>query len=134
MILDTSALLHVLFAETGWESSVAFLLGRRSRRVSVASIVEAQAVLAGRTLDDPHDVLERLLLELDVDRMPLTVAQGERARRAYLRYGRGSGHPARLNYGDVLSYALARDLDEPLACVGNDFGYTDLEVVVLPPR
>lgn len=134
MILDTSALLHVAFQEPGWETSVAFLLGQPTRRTSVGSLIEAQAVLSQRTPHDPYEALNALLLDLAVDPVALTPAQGTLARRAYLRFGRGSGHPANLNFGDVMSYALARDLEEALAFVGDDFVHTDLELAPLPPR
>ena len=49
------------------------------------------------------------------------------AREAYRRYGKGSGHPARLNFGDCFAYALAKDFDEPLLYIGNDFVHTDVQ-------
>ncbi len=61
---------------------------------------------------------------------PLTETQARIASDAHRRFGRSSGHPARLNMGDCFSYALARDLDEPLLFKGNDFAQTDIELVV----
>ncbi len=58
---------------------------------------------------------------------PVTEAQVRIARLAYRRYGKGSGHPARLNFGDCFAYALARDRNEPLLFVGNDFIHTDIK-------
>ncbi len=58
---------------------------------------------------------------------PVTEAQVRIARLAYRRYGKGSGHPARLNFGDCFAYALARDRNEPLLFVGNDFVHTDIK-------
>lgn len=123
--LDTSALLHVALAEHGYERSVATLLSFEARRVSVVSVVEAQAVLAGRS-DDPRLRLDRLLELLRVDAVGVDAQQADVARDAYLRYGRGSGHPARLNLGDVFAYALARAHGLPLAYVGEDLGVTDV--------
>lgn len=65
---------------------------------------------------------------------PLTERQARIARDAYQRFGRGSGHPARLNMGDCFSYALARDLGEPLLFQGEDFLQTDIELVTTPIR
>lgn len=57
---------------------------------------------------------------------PVTEAQARIARQAYRRFGKGNGHPARLNFGDCFAYALARDRNEPLLFVGNDFIHTDI--------
>ena len=63
---------------------------------------------------------------------PFTETQARIARAAYQRFGKGSGHPARLNMGDCFAYALARDLDEPLLFKGADFALTDIEIVIEP--
>ncbi len=128
--VDTSALLHVAFAEAGHRDSVAALLGRSARLVSAASVVEAQAVLASRA-NEPREALDRLLTLLRVEIVAVDGAQVEIARAAYLTFGRASGHPARLNYGDTFPYALARARDVPLAFVGDDFSLTDLRLLRL---
>ena len=130
MVIDTSVLLQVFFGEAGWETSVAQLLRQETRLLSAASLVEAQAVIAGRTSANPFDILDQLLLDLNLEVVALSVGQAELARAAYLRYGR-QGHPAQLNYGDVMTYALAKDRAEVLAFVGEDFNLTDLEVLKL---
>lgn len=132
MVVDTSVMLHIFFEEPGWEESVRYLLRQPYRLFSVASLVEAQAVIAGRTHTDAATVLDRLLLDLRLDLVPLDVEQAQLARAAYLRYGKGQGHRAQLNYGDVMAYALAKQRGERLAFVGDDFHHTDLEVVRLP--
>ncbi|MDQ3458159.1 MAG: type II toxin-antitoxin system VapC family toxin [Deinococcota bacterium] len=136
MVVDTSVILHVFFEEPGWETSVAYLLRQEVRLLSAASLVEVQAVIAGRTSVDAFEILDRLLLELKVEIVPLSTEQANIARMAYLRYGKGRGHRAQLNYGDVMTYALAKDRSkdrgEVLAFVGDDFNHTDLEAVRLP--
>jgi len=132
MVVDTSVLLHIFFEEQGWETSVAYLLRQEVRLLSVASLIEAQAVIAGRTSVDAFKVLDQLLHELKLELAPLSIEQGNLAREAYLRYGKGRGHRAQLNYGDVMTYALAKDRGEVLAFVGDDFNHTDLDVVALP--
>ena len=132
MVLDTSVLLHIFFEEPGWETSVAYLMRQETRLVSAASMVEAQAVIAGRTEADPMELLDVLVRDLDLEIAALTAAQADIARRAYCRFGKGQGHPARLNYGDVMSYALASDRRERLAFVGDDFHHTDVDVARLP--
>ena len=128
--VDTSALLHVAFAEPGHRESVATLLERSARLVSAASVVEAQAVLASRA-EEPRAALDRLLTLLRVEIVAVDAAQVDIAREAYLTYGRASGHPARLNYGDTFAYALARTRNVPLAFVGERFALTDLRLLRL---
>lgn len=124
-------MLHVGFAEPGWESTVAFLLGRVPKVMSVCSLVEAQAVLAGRT-DEPAQVLDQLVAQLELEIVPFTVSQAKLARFAYLEYGKGQRHSAQLNFGDVMGYALAKERSERLVFVGDDFHQTDVRTIRLP--
>lgn len=132
MIIDTSVLVHVLFGETGWQATLRWLAHQPRLRVSAPSWAIAQAVLSTGTLQAPglqrHDL--RTLLNLDI--VPFDAEQADATGRASARFGRGSGHPARLNFGDVLTYGLAASHREPLAYVGADFGHTDLETIPLP--
>ena len=63
---------------------------------------------------------------LDIVVEPLTAHQATIAREAYGRFGKGTGHPARLNFGDCFAYALAKAFDEPLLFVGQNFVHTDI--------
>jgi ribonuclease VapC len=134
MVIDTSVLLHILFEEAGWQESVAYIMRQERSYISVASIIEAQAVLSGRLIHhtEPLSHLDRIVNSLGLVPHPLTVNQSRIAREAYLKYGKGQGRRAQLNYGDVMSYALACELGDVLAFVGDDFSHTDLEVVRLP--
>jgi len=127
MVIDTSALVAILRAEPDAPAFARTIAQADVRRLSVASYVETGAVI-----DSPRDpVVSRRLDELlHVARIliePVTVEQGQLARAAYRDYGKGSGHPAGLNYGDCFAYALARWLNEPLLFKGGDFGRTDIE-------
>ena len=64
--------------------------------------------------------------------VPVTGSQATLARAAYRDYGKGSGHPARLNFGDCFAYALATESGEPLLFKGDDFGHTDISPALLP--
>ena len=75
--------------------------------------------VAGQRFDD-------LLREARIVVEPITEPQARIAREAYRDFGRGSGHPARLNFGDCFAYALARATGEPLLFKGNDFVHTDI--------
>lgn len=132
MVVDTSVLVHILLKEDGWESSFTALDNQARKYVSVASVIEVQAVLASRVEGDSKRMLDDLLIDLEFEIVPLSVKQSDLARVAYLAYGKGQGHKAQLNYGDVMVYALAKDYGESLAFVGNDFNQTDLKVVQFP--
>ena len=107
------------------------LLSKFIKHRCVAFVIEAQAVLASRVVNSGQ-VLDELLLQLEIEVAPLPLKQADLARLAYLRYGKGQGHKAQLNYSDVMAYALAKDYGEPLAFVGNDFEQTDPKVIKFP--
>ena len=95
--------------------------------MSAATFVEASLVVESRFGADGLRDLDRLLELAEVEITSLDVRQARAARDAFSRYGRGR-HPAGLNFGDCLSYALARVLGEPLLCKGGDFPLTDIAV------
>jgi ribonuclease VapC len=95
-------------------------------RLSAATYVEISVVV--QRLKDPalDDEIDELIQYFDINVEPLTAEQAKIARRAYRDYGRGSGHPANLSFGDCFSYALAREKREPMLWKGDDFGHTDI--------
>lgn len=126
MILDTSALLAILRDEPDAAEYAKAMVGAAVRRVSAANYVEAAAVI-----DASHDPIasrrfDELLREAQCVIEPVTEAQARIAREAYRDFGRGTSHPARLNFGDCFAYALAKALNEPLLFKGNDFKHTDV--------
>ncbi|TGK32677.1 type II toxin-antitoxin system VapC family toxin [Leptospira gomenensis] len=127
MIVDTSALLAILLQEEEQEKFVLAIISNSNSRMSVANYLEA-AVRTDR-LKDP--VLSRLLddalAKLKISLEPVTVEQIRLAREAYKDFGKGSGHPAGLNFGDCFAYALAKDQKAPLLFKGEDFLHTDVE-------
>jgi ribonuclease VapC len=76
--------------------------------------------------------LDEFLHDAAIRIEPVTETQARIAREAYRDYGRGSGHPAQLNFGDCFAYALARDLREPLLYKGADFSHTDIASALQP--
>ena len=135
MVIDTSVIVQILKREPGWQQSLQLLKEQDSRRISGASTIELQAVLSKDQTVSAEEAIKRLdtfLDELNIEVAPLTLRQSKLARKAYLEYGKGRGHKAQLNYGDVMSYALAKDAAERLAFVGDDFQHTDLKVLQLP--
>ncbi|MCB0877538.1 MAG: type II toxin-antitoxin system VapC family toxin [Thermoleophilia bacterium] len=131
MIVDTSAFIAMVFDEPE-RGEILELVARHDGPVgmSVGSALEAAIVLERRGTPRQRQQLETLRTELGIHLEPATATQYDLARQAYRAYGRGSGHPAQLNFGDCFAYALAVDRNEPLLFLGDDFAHTD----VLPAR
>ena len=126
MIIDTSALIAILRDEPEATSCARAIANALTRRISAANFLEAAIVIdasrdpiASRRFDDLCQEA-RLIIE------PVTEAQARIAREAYRDFGKGSGHPAGLNFGDCFAYALAKATAEPLLFKGQDFGHTDV--------
>jgi ribonuclease VapC len=134
MIVDTSILVALLLREPDAPVLARLMSTAPARRISSASYVELGAVIDGRRDPALSGALDAKLRLLHIEVVPFTVEQARIARVAYQQFGRGSGHPARLNLGDCFAYALARDLGEPLLFKGTDFALTDIELVTEPVR
>jgi ribonuclease VapC len=126
MILDTSAVVAILRDEAEAPLFAKAIEKAIHRRISAVNYVEAAAVIdsscdpiASRRFDD-------LLQEAEVTVESVTEAQARVARQAYHDFGKGSGHPARLNFGDCFAYALAKVKREPMLFKGDDFSHTDV--------
>lgn len=130
MIVETSALVAMAMDEPECELFTSAIEAAAHRRMSAASYLEAGIVLDSRRNPTLSRQLDGLLMDLDVRIEPVTEAQAIIARAAYRDFGRGSGHPAHLNFGDCLSYALAKERREPLLFKGNDFVHTNIESVL----
>ncbi|VAZ89697.1 type II toxin-antitoxin system VapC family toxin [Mycobacterium pseudokansasii] len=126
MIVDTSAIIAIFTEEDDAARYANAIAAADVRRLSAASYLECGIVLD--SLRDPiiSRSLDELLEEARFVVEPVAERQARLARQAYADFGKGSGHPAGLNFGDCLSYALAVDLREPLLWKGNDFGHTDV--------
>lgn len=134
MIVDTSVLVAIIKSEPDAQALAAAMADASVRRLSAASYVELAAVIDGNRNPVLSGALDSLLTAFGVEIAPFTVHQARLARIAYQQFGRGSGHPARLNMGDCFAYALARDLGEPLLFKGGDFALTDIELVIEPVK
>ncbi len=131
MIIDSSALIAILRNEPFAAVCAAAIERHEPRRMSAATFVEVAAVIDGSRDPIASRRLDDLLEAARISIEPVTERQARFAREAYRDFGKGSGHAARLNFGDCFSYALARDLGEPLLFIGNDFTHTDV-LAVLP--
>jgi ribonuclease VapC len=125
MVIDTSALLAILFEEGTARPLRMAMSSDPVRLMSTMSVLEATCVIAARFGAGAVSELRLFLREFQVEQVPFDKPQLELAQNAWLNYGRGF-HAARLNFGDCASYALARFSGEPLLFVGNDFRQTDV--------
>jgi ribonuclease VapC len=125
MIVDTSALVAIITEESDAEE-LAFRLEdvRGQVRLSAANYLEAGIVLDGRRDPLVSSKLDGLLSLMEIEIVPVTEAQARIARQAYRDFGKGSGHPAKLNFGDCFAYALATDTNQSLLFKGDDFTHT----------
>lgn len=130
MIVDSSVLLQILFDENGAENAVRRLSEASSVRMSAPTLLEAEIVFGSVTRFGTGAVRE-LAERLAIDVQPFTLEHSREAVLAYELYGKGRGHPARLNFGDCIAYAFAKVEGEPLAFKGDDFNQTPLQVVKL---
>jgi ribonuclease VapC len=98
--------------------------------MSAANFLEA-AIVVDRLPNSRASVrFDALIEDLDIIIEPVSMDQAQLAREAHSRFGRGTGHRARLNFGDCFAYALAKALNEPLLFIGQDFAHTDLRRVL----
>jgi ribonuclease VapC len=127
VIIDSSGLIAILRDEPEAATFAELIEAADARRLSAASYVETAAVIdragdpvASRRVDELLDVAE-ITIE------PVTEQQARIAREAFRDFGKGSGNPAQLNFGDCFSYALAKVTGEQLLFKGSDFTHTDLQ-------
>jgi ribonuclease VapC len=130
MIVDSSAIIAILKDEPDGLTLSKTLAKASEARLSAAGYLECSIVL-DREKDPVRSAsLDDLIGEAHISIEAVTAEQAKIARHAYRDYGRGSGHPANLNFGDCFSYALAREKREPLLYKGDDFARTDLRSAV----
>jgi len=130
MIVDSSAIVAILKREPDWRTFSRALDTSEISRISAANYFESSVVVDGWKDPILSAQLDELIERFDIHIEPVTPEQARIARQAYRDYGRGSGHPANLNFGDCFSYALARAKREPILFKGADFVHTDLRPAV----
>ena len=127
MILDPSAIVAITFKEPDYGMLLAKLQVAQNLAIGAPTLVETAIVLSARLQNDSRGLLARFLEEAEVSTLPFGDAHYSIAVQAWLQYGKGR-HPAALNFGDCLSYAMAKLANQSLLCIGNDFTKTDLEL------
>lgn len=129
MIVDTSAVVAILFYEEDAEKYARAIAEADSRRMSAASFVETAIVIEAQTRKEGNSQFDAFVRRAGITIEPVTEDQAFLARQAFLDFGKGR-HPAGLNFGDCFAYALAKVTGEPLLFKGQDFARTDIEPAV----
>lgn len=129
--VDTSALVAIALKEAE-HLDYSTLLAERRGLIGAPSIVETKLVLSRVSAVEVDDFLGGLIRRVNLSVVPFSPEMAEIAVAAFRRYGKGQGHPAQLNFGDCMSYAVAKVHDVPLLFKGNDFSATDLRAAYRP--
>jgi ribonuclease VapC len=127
VIVDSSIAVAVCLGEPEADRYLRILESTDQLRMSAASYVESGAVLDRRR----PGALDRFTSNLEISIVNVDLNQAEIARRAYQKFGKGSGHQAQLNFGDCFAYALTKASGELLLQKGSDFTKTDIECVII---
>jgi len=130
MIVDSSAIVAMLRNEPEGAAMVAAIVDAGKAAMSAAGYLESAIVIDGERNPAASVRLDGLLTRFDIEIAPVTESQARIARQAYRDFGKGSGHKARLNFGDCFAYALAMERAEPLLYKGDDFIHAGLARVV----
>ena len=130
IVADTSAIVAIAFAEPEREAFVAALERAERTLVSSVTAVEARMVVHARRGQRAVVLIDDLLRLPFFEIVPPGAAEMDAAYAAFVAYGKGNGHPAALNFGDVFSYALAKTRGLPLLYKGRDFAETDIASAV----
>jgi len=126
VIVDSSALIAILNEEPLAPKCFEALLASPVIRMSAANLLEAAIAMDRHPSPILGPALDDLIARLGIAIEPVILSQIVIARDAHRRFGRGTGHPARLNFGDCFAYALAKEFNEPLLFIGQDFIHTDI--------
>jgi ribonuclease VapC len=124
VIVDSSALVALVLREPGWERLAEALARGSAIGIGAPTLAETAIVLQARGA--PPSLLPALLQRTGAEVIAFTAAHATVAADAYATFGRGR-HRASLNFGDCMTYAVARLASVPLLFVGDDFSHTDLE-------
>ena len=131
IVVDSSAVIAIFCQEHDAEDYARHIATDNDPVMSAANLVETSIVLRGLKEIAPEraerwldDFIEAAGIRIE----PVTPDQAKAARSAHLQFGKGTGHRAALNYGDCFAYALAKAMEAPLLCKGNDFRLTDIGI------
>jgi len=129
MIIDTSAIIAILFNEADAEKYAEAITRADACRISAATFVETAVVVEAQTRNNGGRQFDAFMRRAGIAIEPVSEEQAHIARQAFIDFGKGR-HPAGLNYGDCFSYALSKATREPLLFKGQDFTKTDLSAAL----
>lgn len=129
MVIDTSALIAILFGEPEALSFTRVLAGETLKLISSINALETGIVVEARKGEAGGREFDLLMHRAQIEIVAMNADQAELARAAWRKYGKGN-HPAGLNIGDCCAYALAKYSGEPLLFKGDDFSQTDIQPAV----
>jgi ribonuclease VapC len=124
--VDTSALVAILLGEIERTDYLAILDSADGIFVSTGTLIEARMVIHGRGGPPLVQKLDSLCRDYQMKMVSPGDEEVQYAQHAFTTYGKGSGHPAQLNFGDLFAYALAKARDIPLLFKGTNFSKTDI--------
>lgn len=127
IVVDSSALLAILFREPDHQRILERLIREDGAVIPSPTLLESSIVASSRLERDASALIHNLMEEFGIATIPFEERHATTALSAWLRFGKGR-HPAGLNFGDCIAYAVAQRGGMPLLCVGGDFPRTDLEL------
>ncbi|MBV9571061.1 MAG: type II toxin-antitoxin system VapC family toxin [Alphaproteobacteria bacterium] len=131
MIVDSSAVVAILRSEPETDAFIRAIGEAGAPSISVATFFETAIVIDSRNDPVASRELDKFVKDANMNMVSVDERQARIARAAYRDFGKGSGHPARLNFGDCFAYALAKVLDKPLLYMGTDFSNTDVRSALI---
>ena len=125
MVLDSSAIVAIHLKEPGFRELIEKIDEASIIAVGVPTMLETTMVLSSRLSRDARGLVSSFLERINAEFVPFTETHLDVAAMAFLKFGRGR-HPAGLNFGDCMAYAIAAVAGLPLLYTGNDFARTDI--------
>lgn len=129
MFVDTSAIVAMVASEPDADTFSFKLEAATGSKITGAHVLLEATMrlssLLGLSPTSADEIVTHLLREAGIETVPITEDIAHLAVTAFERYGKGRGHPAKLNFGDCLSYACAKAHGVPILFKGNDFAHTD---------
>jgi ribonuclease VapC len=125
IVVETSAMVAIYRREPDNASYLEAIA--RAEAVSFPASCFVESIMALSPFPSAKSDIERFLVKHEIGLAPIHEQVAKLAADAFLRFGKGRGHPARLNFGDCLSYVVAKHLDAPLLYKSDDFSRTDIE-------
>ncbi|RYE54238.1 MAG: type II toxin-antitoxin system VapC family toxin [Rhizobiaceae bacterium] len=129
IVIDSSVVLAIYLKEPDALVLAAAIVDDPDPVISAATLLECSIAIRSRKSSDVGEAeqwLDSLVTELRLQVLAVDEVQSRIARAAPVSYGKGTGHPAQLNFGDCFAYALAKAMDVPLLFKGDDFTKTDI--------